>query len=83
MTLQCPLGKCQPVPIDAEADAGRFSATFAHLKTMAQTATRKADIDPRSLVDQIADYHLSNWARWMRQYEERTGYDHQSAVVGN
>ena len=50
---------------------------------MAQTATRKADIDPRSLVDQIADYHLSNWARWMRQYEERTGYDHQSAVVGN
>ena len=98
MTLQCPLGKCQPVPIDAEAvkrdgwwaaggdhlaDAGRFSATFAHLKTMAQTATRKADIDPRSLVDQIADYHLSNWARWMRQSEERTGYDHQSAVVGN
>ena len=42
MTLQCPLGKCQPVPIDAEAD-----------------------IDPRSLVDQIADYHLSNWARWI------------------
>lgn len=50
---------------------------------MAQTATRTAEIDPRGLVDQIADYHLSNWARWMRQYEERTGYDHESAVVGN
>ena len=26
MTLQCPLGKCQPVPIDAEADGPRLGA---------------------------------------------------------
>ena len=50
---------------------------------MTYAATKPVEIDPRSLVDQIADYHLSNWARWMRQYEERTGYDHESAVVGN
>lgn len=50
---------------------------------MTATSQKLATIDPRSLVDQIADYHLSNWARWMRQYEERTGYDHESAVVGN
>lgn len=40
-------------------------------------------IDPRSLVDQIADYHLSNWSRWMQAFEVRTGYDRESAVVGN
>ena len=50
---------------------------------MAPTVQKIDEIDPRSLVDQIADYHLSNWARWMRQYEERTGFDHESAVVGN
>lgn len=50
---------------------------------MTYAVTKPVEIDPRSLVDQIADYHLSNWARWMRQYEERTGYDHESAVVGN
>lgn len=39
--------------------------------------------EPRELIDQIADYHLSNWARWMESYELRIGYDHESAVVGN
>ena len=50
---------------------------------MTYAAKKPVEIDPRSLVDQIADYHLSNWARWMRQYEERIGYDHESAVIGN
>lgn len=50
---------------------------------MAQTAIRPKDTDPRSLIDPIADYHLSNWARWMESYELRIGYDHESAVVGN
>ena len=50
---------------------------------MTYAATKPVEIDPRSLVDQIADYHLSNWARWMRQYEERIGFDHESAVIGN
>ena len=50
---------------------------------MTCAAKKPVEIDPRSLVDQIADYHLSNWARWMRQYEERIGYDHESAVIGN
>lgn len=44
---------------------------------------KPVELDPRQLIDQIADYHLSNWARWMRNFEVRTGYDHESAVVGN
>jgi len=44
---------------------------------------KPVEIDPRSLIDPIADYHLSNWKRWMESYEVRTGYDHESAVVGN
>ena len=50
---------------------------------MTYAAKNPVEIDPRSIVDQIADYHLSNWARWMRQYEEHIGYDHESAVIGN
>lgn len=45
--------------------------------------TKPVEIDPRSLIDPIADYHLSNWRRWMEAYAMRTGYDSESAVVGN
>lgn len=40
-------------------------------------------IDPVSLIDQKIDWHLKNWAQWMRGYQVGIGYDHASAVVSS
>lgn len=38
-------------------------------------------VDPRSLIDQDADWHLNNWSIWMEHYCVGIGYPHASVVA--
>jgi hypothetical protein len=37
--------------------------------------------DPRYMINQRADWHLSNWAQWMQEARYSRGFDDRSAVV--
>jgi hypothetical protein len=39
--------------------------------------------DLMRLIDQRADWHLANWARWMRTCEVGIGYPHASAGLSS
>jgi hypothetical protein len=39
--------------------------------------------DLMRLIDQRADWHLANWARWMRTCEVGIGYPHASAWLSS
>lgn len=47
-------------------------------------AARKVELPhPQEMIDPAADWHLKNWARWMRNYEVGIGFKHRSvALVG-
>jgi hypothetical protein len=47
---------------------------------------KRPSLDPdlfvsEGLIDRAVDYHLRNWARWMRICDVGKGYDHKSAVL--
>ena len=46
----------------------------------------RPDINPdmfieSGLLDRAADFHLRNWARWMRIFQVGKGYDNKSTVI--
>lgn len=38
-------------------------------------------IDPRTVINRDADWHLNNWATWTEQYSLKIGFKGSSAVV--
>lgn len=40
-------------------------------------------MDPRSLINRDADFHLNNWAIWNERYRPNIGFNKSSAVVRN